>query len=154
MANTYQTQGRKKLLSFLLKYPDKQFTVDELHSAMTQAGADGEASQASKASKGGRSSLYRQLSKLCDEGCVRKYRADHQASFTYQYVGGLDCCHHFHLKCVACGEVTHLECAVSDELLTHIAEHHRFRIDSGRSMLYGLCAACESASAEDACPEA
>ena len=139
MAGTYQTQGRKKLLSFLLKYPDRQFTVDELHSAMTEAEADGEAST------GGRSSLYRQLSKLCDEGCVRKYRADHQASFTYQYVGGLDCCHHFHLQCVVCGEVTHLECTVSDELLAHIAEHHRFRIDSGRSMLYGLCADCEAA---------
>ncbi len=135
MAGTYQTQGRKKLLSFLLKNPDRQFTVDELYASMAE----------SDTTAGGRSSLYRQLSKLCDEGCVRKYRADHQSSFTYQYVGGLDCCHHFHLQCVVCGEVTHLECTVSDELLSHIAEHHNFRIDSGRSVLYGLCADCEMA---------
>ena len=135
MANTYQTQGRKKLISFLLAYPDKQFTVDELHLALSQ-GDDTPAR--------GRSSLYRQLSKLCEEGCVRKYRADDQSSYVYQYVGGRDCCHHFHLKCVVCGELTHLDCTVSDDLLSHVADEHGFRIDSGRSILYGLCAACET----------
>lgn len=135
MANTYQTQGRKKLISFLLTYPDKQFTVDELYHAL---------SQGDEVSASGRSSLYRQLSKLCEEGCVRKYRGDNQSAYVYQYVGARDCCHHFHLKCVICGELTHLDCRVSDELLSHVADEHGFRIDSGRSMLYGLCAQCET----------
>lgn len=139
MANTYQTQGRKKLISFLLQYPDKQFTVDELHVAL---------SQEAELPSGGRSSLYRQLSKLCDEGCVRKYRADNQSSYVYQYVGGRDCCHHFHLKCVVCGGLTHLDCTVSDELLSHVADEHGFRIDSGRSILYGLCNACEKSATQ------
>ena len=138
MPKQYQTEGRRKLLSFLLSHPDTQFTVDQLHLAMTQSEGQGDASVA-----GGKSSLYRQLSKLCDEGCVRKYRADNQSSFVYQYIGSRDCCHHFHLKCVVCGQLTHLDCHLSDELLSHIADQHGFRIDSGRSILYGLCCACE-----------
>ena len=137
MAHTYQTEGRKKLLSFLLQHPDTQYTVEELQTAMSAKEGD-EASVAK-----GKSSLYRQLSKLCEEGCVRKYRADHQSSFVYQYIGHGDCCHHFHLKCMICGQLTHLDCHLSDELLSHIAHEHGFRIDSGRSILYGLCCACE-----------
>ena len=133
MAKQYQTTGRKKLISFLLAHPDAQFTVDQLHTAI--AGDD--------PAVGGKSSLYRQLSKLCDEGCVRKYRGEDQASFVYQYVGSGDCCHHFHLKCVVCGQLTHLDCHVSDEMLSHIEHEHHFRIDSGRSILYGLCCTCE-----------
>ena len=137
MPKQYQTEGRKKLLSFLVSHPDTQFTVDQLHTAMGE-GTEGETS-----TTGGKSSLYRQLSRLCDEGCVRKYRADHQSSFVYQYMSSGDCCHHFHLKCVVCGRLTHLECHVSDELLSHIQEEHGFRVDSGRSILYGLCHTCE-----------
>lgn len=139
MAKQYQTTGRKKLISFLLQHPDTQFTVDELHTAMQADGAD-------HAPQGGKSSLYRQLSQLCDEGCVRKYRGEHQASFVYQYMSHGDCSHHFHLKCVVCGQLTHLECHVSDELLSHIAKEHHFRIDSGRSILYGLCHECDAAN--------
>ena len=80
MAKPYQTEGRKKLLSFLLKHPDTQFTVDQLHMAMLSTEGEDMSSES-----GGKSSLYRQLSKLCDEGCVRKYRADHQSSFVYQF---------------------------------------------------------------------
>lgn len=31
---------------------------------------------------------------------------------------------------------------MSQELLAHIREEHGFRVDSGRSILYGLCREC------------
>lgn len=132
MKTPYQTAGRKKLLAFLMQHPDRQFSADEIHTSIY--GGDTQ----------GKSSLYRQLSKLCDEGSVRKFRADNQAAYVYQYVAHHDCCHHFHLKCLSCGELTHLDCAVSDDLLLHIEQEHGFCIDSGRSILYGLCRACEA----------
>lgn len=141
MASTYQTEGRKRLLAFLLKHPDKQFTVDELSLSLSKEHPELSANT-------GKSSLYRQLSRLCDEGAVRKYRSDTQSSFVYQYVGHGDCSHHFHLKCIVCGHLTHLDCALSDELLSHIQSDHNFRIDSGRSILYGLCGACEKEGTE------
>ena len=143
MAGTYKTAGRERLLRFLECHPDRQFLVDDLTEELnrqTEAGAH--------ESKSSKSSLYRHLSELCDEGTVRKYRSDIQSAYVYQYVGRGDCCHHFHLKCQSCGALFHLECAVSEELLTHIRSDHGFRVDSGRSILYGVCEACSKTEEE------
>ena len=135
MAGTYKTAGRQRLLEFLQSHPDRQFPVDELAEELDRG---------REAPSGGnrKSSLYRHLSELCHEGTVRKYRSDTQSAYVYQYVGRGECCRHFHLKCVSCGALIHLECAVSQELLTHIRSDHGFSVDSGRSILYGTCAGC------------
>ena len=140
MAGTYKTAGRQRLLQFLQGHPDRQYTADELAASVN----DTEVTRPV-----GKSTLYRHLSELCGEGTVRKYRSDVQSSYVYQYVGRGDCCHHFHLKCVSCGSLVHLECAVSEELLRHIRTDHRFEVDSGRSILYGLCAACSDQKEEE-----
>ena len=134
MAGTYKTPGRQRLLEFLQANPDRQFTVEELCRDL-----DALSEHTAKTRK---STLYRHLSELCEEGTARKYRSDTQSAYVYQYVGTGDCCRHFHLKCVNCGDLVHLECAVSEELLSHIASHHGFEVDSGRSILYGMCKAC------------
>ena len=137
MAGTYRTAGRRRLLNFLQNHPDRQFTADELTGELSHP-------QDQTCCKTSKSSLYRHLSELCDEGTVRKYRSDTQSAYVYQYVGESDCRHHFHLKCLECGTLVHLECAVSEELLAHISADHRFTVDSGRSILYGVCADCGS----------
>ncbi len=143
---TYRTRGRQRLLSFLYDHPDKQFTAAELYRELS--GDDGICPV-------GKSSLYRQLAGLCDDGTVRKYRSDKEDSFVYQFVGQGDCSHHFHLKCLVCGRLIHLECSLSNDLLAHIREDHGFRVDSGRSILYGCCEACAARSSEsEADPEA
>ena len=135
MAGTYKTEGRKRLLEFLESHPDRQFPVGELAEELERfCGAELRGSC--------KSSLYRHLSELCDEGTVRKYRNETQSAYVYQYVGRGDCCYHFHLKCLSCGALIHLECAVSQELLSHIRSDHGFRVDSGRSILYGICEGC------------
>jgi Fur family transcriptional regulator, ferric uptake regulator len=135
----YKTEGRLRLLSFLQAHPDQQFTVEELGSSLCGHTVPG-------TSVAGQSSLYRQLSALCADGTVRKYRAEGQKSFVYQYIGETDCRHHFHLKCLSCGRLVHLRCGMSQELLTHIQEEHGFRVDSGRSILYGLCRDCAASA--------
>ena len=134
MAVTYKTAGRQRLLDFLQVHPDRQFTVDELVMEMDRTSAY----------TSSKSTLYRHLSELCGKGTVRKYRSDTQSAYVYQFVGTGDCSRHFHLKCVECGELVHMECVVSEELLSHIASHHGFEVDSGRSILYGMCRACAS----------
>ena len=144
MAGTYKTAGRQRLLAFLQRHPDRQFPVEELARELELGGAD-HPTRDLPVARGSRSSLYRHLSELCDEGSVRKYRSESQSAYVYQYVGQGGCCHHFHLKCLSCGALVHLECAVSEELLAHISSDHHFRVDSGRSILYGTCEACAAA---------
>lgn len=139
MASVYKTAGRQRLLEFLEKCPDRHFTADELESELNREGCGAGSSK---------STLYRHLSELCGAGTVRKYRSDVQSAYVYQYVGQGDCRHHFHLKCVSCGTLVHLECTASEEWLAHIQSDHHFKVDSGRSILYGLCEACSKVSEE------
>ena len=141
MASTYKTEGKTRLVNYFSQHPDTQYTVDELHAALSGAYPDVYQNQG----KGcGKSSLYRQLSLLLEEGTVRKFRDDTQAAYVYQYVACGACSHHFHLKCLNCGKLEHLDCVLSDQLLSHIRTDHNFIIDRGRSILYGLCAACHT----------
>ena len=127
----YKTAGREKLIGFLAKHPDCQFTVEEICRAV-----NGDADS-------GRSSVYRRLSELCESDAVRKYRDAERACNVYQYVGVLcDCRNHFHAKCIRCGRIEHLDCGDSSEFADHLMSEHGFNIDCGQSVLYGVCAAC------------
>ena len=128
----YNTTGRRQLLAYMEANAERQFTVDALYEALTEAGATV-----------GKSSVYRLCEKLCAEGILRKFRENEQSSATFQFVGSdADCGQHLHLKCSSCGRLIHLECAMSRELVAHILMDHGFRIDSKKSVLWGMCDKC------------
>ena len=130
----YQTSGKQRLVEFLCRNENRQFSVDELHSEMTAEG-----------SEIGKSSLYRQLEVLCDKGAVRKFRDESRNCAVYQYVGKeCDCGTHFHEQCTVCGKLNHLDCGDSAEFVEHLLRVHGFSVDRGRSILYGVCAACRA----------
>lgn len=128
----YKTAGRRLVCDFMERNAHRQFTVDELYTALI---ADG--------GTVGKSSLYRLTETLCAEGILRKFKENEQSSATFQYIGtDIECSRHLHLKCDVCGKLVHLECAMSRELVSHILADHGFRIDSKKSVLFGKCAAC------------
>ena len=130
----YKTEGREALISFLSKNPDRQFTTEELCTAV-----HGDVAR-------GKSSVYRHLSELCAQETVRKFRSEEKNCSVYQYVGkACDCGKHFHEKCVACGSLRHLDCDDSLRFAAHLLAEHGFEIDCGQSILYGLCADCRAA---------
>ena len=137
MAGTYKTAGRERLLDYLRHHPDRPMTAEELSAHLHRE------NRPSASPSGGKSSVYRHLSEMCRDGTVRKYRDEQKSAYVYQYVGELDCSHHLHLKCLSCGRVCHLECTVSEDLLSHIRSHHAFDIDRGMSILYGICRECQ-----------
>lgn len=129
----YNTSGKAALTDFLSTHPDKQFTADELCLAL-----HGDA-------KCGKSSIYRQLSDLCEKQTVRKFRNPENNCNVFQYVGEkCDCDEHFHEKCIRCGKVEHLDCHASAEFFQHLLKEHGFEVLCGRSVLYGLCANCRA----------
>ena len=137
MAGTYKTSGRERLISFLSAHPDTPYTVDELAAHL----------HPDAPARSGKSSLYRQLSELVADGSVRCDRQEREgdrraAASVYRYVAGSDCHAHVHLRCTGCGKLVHLDCHLAADLLSHIRADHRFRIDAGRSVLYGTCEAC------------
>ena len=88
----------------------------------------------------GKSTVYRIISELVDEGAVRKITDAKTRHCTYQYVGG-ECRDHLHLQCVGCGKLIHLDHEVSESLCGTLATATDFSIEAG-GVLYGKCAKC------------
>ena len=145
MKNRYRTPARRALLDFFASRPDRQFTAEQLCTLLCDTD-DRIASQGGGKSEFiGKSTVYRQLSRLCEEGVLRRFEGvtpDGVAVHVYQYCPGVHCDHHLHLKCSHCGRLEHLSCDRVEQLLCHIQSDHGFLVDCAGSVLYGLCKHC------------
>lgn len=129
----YKTKQGERILETLIRNEDRHLTAEEICVLLKEEGA-----------AVGTATVYRNLEKLVAEGTIRRYRLDEGESACYQYIGDGSCHEHFHLKCLGCGEVIHLECDYLDELNSHLLDHHSFHIDRTKIVLYGLCSVCRN----------
>ncbi len=90
----------------------------------------------------GAATVYRHLERLVQEGAARKYVTGQGAPACYQYAGDAPCGEHYHLRCVICGKLIHLDCEVLRDISDHIRQHHNFEIDATKTVFYGRCADC------------
>ncbi|MBQ8411402.1 MAG: transcriptional repressor [Ruminiclostridium sp.] len=127
----YKTKQGGLIFGLLEKYSDRHLTAEEICGMLKAEGTSV-----------GTATVYRNLEKLVSEGKVRRYRLEEGESACYQYMGDVECHEHFHLKCINCGVVIHLECDYLDEINGHLLEHHGFNLDRTKIVLYGECAEC------------
>ncbi|MBQ8928504.1 MAG: transcriptional repressor [Oscillospiraceae bacterium] len=131
----YKTRQKSKILEYLTNHPGQHITAQEIARHLDAQG-----------SPVGMATVYRCLDGLVTDGTLRKYTIDSRTGACYEYLPQSDACsRHFHLKCVRCETLYHVTCEHLCELEEHIAEHHGFRIDPSKTVLYGLCAACREA---------
>lgn len=130
----YNTCAKAMLHELFRNSPDRQFSIEQVIDELKELVSDGKMP--------GKSTVYRIVGRLYEDGVISRFN-DSEIGIVYQYMGEeCDCDSHFHLKCTECGKVYHLECGHSEELLCHVLENHHFRIDSGKSLLYGECSEC------------
>jgi len=127
----YQTEQRKTLIDFLSVDKSRQFTIEEIIEAMQDLD-----------DAPGKSTVYRLMTKLTEEGIVRRFNEGSGRKFFYQIVDGKNCCRHFHMKCLRCGKLVHLDDDISMMLYEKIAERKKFNIDEQKTMLFGECEIC------------
>lgn len=128
----YKTKQREQVLECLVCNRNRHMTADEIVVYLSDKGE-----------KVGKTTVYRTLEKLIDEGSARKFISEEGKSACYQFVSVGDCCpEHFHLKCRVCGSLLHIECDYLCELEQHIFDHHGFRVDNTKTVLYGVCEEC------------
>ena len=129
---TYNTKQKKLIEDFLQKNIERQFTCDEISAFLKNQGTPV-----------GKTTVYRYVEKLAAEGRIRKIIGGAVKSAQYQYIDeAMNCNSHMHLKCLACGEFIHLGCNFMSGVNEHIFEHHRFRVDNSKTVIYGLCEKC------------
>lgn len=128
----YNTSQKEKLIEFLINNKEKHTNVQEISAYLRSEGTPV-----------GTATIYRQLDSLVDTGVVRKFVIDGKTGACYQYIENeKKCREHFHLKCLCCGKLIHLECSQLMEISSHIAEHHGFEIDHSQTVFYGRCSDC------------
>lgn len=136
----YRTKQREIILDYLKKCQDGHVTIDEVTDHLKSEG-----------NKVGRTTIYRYMEKLADEGFLRKYYIEEGVGACYQYQGNSEsaCRSHFHLKCVKCGRLFHVSCDFLQQIEEHVYEHHHFLVDNSKTVLYGICEVCQKDEQND-----
>ena len=124
----YNTEKRAELIDFLKLGGGRAFSIEEICSAILKDGR-------------GKSTVYRLISKLVDEGEVRRIADGKNRHVTYQYIHSGHCAQHLHLKCKDCGRLIHLDGELSSSLEERILKTEGFMLDLG-ALLYGRCEKC------------
>ena len=97
----------------------------------------------------GQATVYRQLERLVDEGVISKYIIDANSPACFEYIGleshgCAETC--FHCKCEKCGKLIHLHCEEINEIGEHLLKEHKFKLNSMRTVFYGVCDECSKGS--------
>jgi len=134
----YNTKQKEKLLNYLISNKDKHVNVQTISAYMSEEGTPL-----------GTATIYRRLDKLVEQGVVRKYVIDGKTGACYQYIDSQSNCHeHFHLKCIKCERLIHIDCGHLKGISEHILAHHGFTVDSSKTVFYGVCSECSGADKE------
>ncbi len=132
MKNTYQTQQRKILISFLVDSHDRQLTIDEIMEGLKEEGRNVP-----------QSSVYRLMKKLVDEGVVRRHAKGDSRQYVYQIIESEECHSHLHLQCTECGKLVHLSHEATSEARQWMQGATGFELNQEKTFLYGTCKECK-----------
>ena len=135
----YSTRQKRELLKFLEERSLQHFSVDEVVFEMQDRGE-----------KIGRSTVYRYLELLAEQGSVRKYQSV-QGITQYQHVEDAAACDdHFHMMCSRCGNLMHVDCVLMRTMSEHLMKDHGFMLDPRETILVGVCEKCRGVGGEEA----
>ena len=114
----YQTAQKKLLLDFLREHSRQAFTIEELAAALE-----------GREHAPGKSTLYRLMPLLVQEGRVKRFVRGTSRQFLYQMMGE-SCRTHLHLKCSICGQMVHMGHEESLELVRMIDKKYHFSVNA------------------------
>ncbi len=132
--NTYRTRAQEELLTFLKSTRGQHHTAAEIKEHFAR-----------QDNPIGTATIYRQLERFVQKGCVCKYLVGPGECACYAYVEDQRCPSHFHCKCDICGKLIHLDCEELREIQTHLLDRHGFAWDAGKTVFYGTCDQCRKA---------
>jgi Fur family ferric uptake transcriptional regulator len=133
----YKTKQRELILNYLKENKNHHVVADDIAEHLKIQG-----------NAVGKSTVYRYLDRLVNDGIVKKYFTEEGKSACYQYSENNNCNHHYHFKCTECGCLFHVECSHLDDMGEHIYQSHKFKIDLCKTVIYGICEKCNVISQE------
>ncbi len=130
----YNTVQKKLLMDFLKENCEKAFAIEELaHELGERFGENAP----------GKSTVYRLVQKMVDDGTLKRLVKGNSRSFIYQLAAGEHCAKHLHMKCIECGRLLHMDDEHSRGLLLKIFEENAFSVNEKQTVLLGKCINCK-----------
>ena len=130
----YLTEQKKTLAAFLEQRGESAYSIEELIEELRREYGD---------RAPGKSTVYRLITKLVDEGSVKRFVKGNSRRFVYQAVDRRSCHAHLHLRCTDCGKLIHLDHNVSDKLVDQVALSSDFSVNEAETVLLGKCKECK-----------
>ncbi len=130
----YKTKQRNMIIEYFQKSDKEHICAGEICEYFKSQG-----------SEIGKSTIYRQLEKLVDEGILNKHVVDNSTSACFEYVGSDGHVHEgncYHCICEKCGKLFHMHCGTIEGIEKHMLINHNFQIDPNRTIFYGTCEHC------------
>ncbi len=132
MSSNYKTKPRNIIIEYLKENADTRFTAKDII---------GELNKGSE--KVDRSTIYRNLERLCIEGTIVKYKESGINATCYQYSEEHSACHsHIHAECERCGRIFHLDNSIFADAEKRMKSEYGIDIDYGKTVIIGLCENC------------
>lgn len=131
----YKTEQKRILKKILEENSDRAYTVEELMEKLAENGSE---------NIPGKSTVYRLITRLTEEGTVKRFLRSGSKQLVYQIVNGEHCDSHLHLRCTGCGKLIHLDERVSDELLDKVRSISEFSVSEEDTVLLGKCKTCKN----------
>lgn len=133
MKGGYNTAPTSAILAFFKQNPDKRFTARDVGNSVN-----------SPVEQANRSSVYRIIDKLSNEGFLLKYTDVNDKTTSYLYSEGHGPCNkHAHAKCSECDKVFHLKNEILEEAAKKIIDEYGFDIHYKDLMITGICKECK-----------
>ncbi|MCR5153446.1 MAG: transcriptional repressor [Lachnospiraceae bacterium] len=128
----YKTKARQEILAYLKEHTEQRFTAKEIFEAV------------SKSAEGvNRTTVYRNLDRLCETGDLLKFKEPNQDSWYYQYSSEHDHCdEHMHAQCSVCGRIYHLEKPFAETFSKKLLSEYGLDIDPSQTIIMGKCSNC------------
>ncbi len=131
--NEYKTKARTCLMEFFEEHPERRFTAKEVYDWLLK--------QVEGINK---TTVYRNLERLSEQGILVKIKEANQDSWYYQYSKEhVHCNEHMHGRCLECGQVFHLEETFVADFEKSMKESYGFAVDPGQTVILGVCKDCK-----------
>lgn len=126
----YQTHQKRMLLEFLKENSATPLSIEEIAAGLS-----------ARENAPGKSTVYRLVNRLVEEGAVRRFAKGNSRHFVYQLLECKGCNDHMHCRCVSCGKLFHMNHQLSRDMEEMLAKGG-FSLDAGKTTLLGTCRGC------------
>lgn len=132
----YMTEQRRELISFFRANPDKRFSAKEVAHFLEESNIS-------------ISAIYRNLSKLEQDGYISRTMKEGSRESFYQCLMSEKCRNCIHMSCVKCGKTFHMDHAAAAVLMNAVSQRDGFEISKEKTVLYGVCGTCNGGKNEN-----